>query len=292
MRSVLEQAEQCVSKISDEMHAAAEDVDVSWTTDCWSSSASDRYITTTLHYIDRNWTPVTRVLGTTVFNEAHTARNVSELMKSMRLKYGLRPKIPPGHEDDCGEDMWQAEHKYDRPCVTTDLGADISAGVEKDGLWDWNRCICHCLNLAVMAGTKEPAVSAALAQMRVLTILMKRSTREWSRFKKIQREWIEENRCEDAMETDGEEEIDATSEDEEEAEVNPICQQEIPSRPLRLLCPVKTRWNTWYYCLKRAVLLETPIRRYLEAEKKGKNSAEDGRLPTGMAMRTWRSPLL
>ena len=28
-------------------------------------------------------------------------------------------------------------------------------GAEKDELWDWNRCACHCLNIAVQAALKE-----------------------------------------------------------------------------------------------------------------------------------------
>ena len=31
-------------------------------------------------------------------------------------------------------------------------------GAEKDELWDWNRCACHCLNIAVQATLKEPMI--------------------------------------------------------------------------------------------------------------------------------------
>ncbi len=197
-RSVQEQAEDCVSQISREMEEVSRDVDVSWTVDCWSSLASDRYLTTTLHYIDRNWTPVTRVLGTRTFNETHSARNISRLMKVIRMKYGLPPKTPKDEVYESEEAHWQAEHKYDRPCITTDLGADICAGVERDALWDWNRCICHCIHLAVTAGTKDCELEQALKEVRTMAVRMKRSSTAWRNFKNTQWEWIKENQPGDA----------------------------------------------------------------------------------------------
>ncbi len=264
-RCVQQQAEECVSKISEEMKRVAEDTDVSWTTDCWSSNSTDRYITMTLHYIDRSWTPVTRVLGTTSFNETHSAHNICKVMKRMRLKYGLPPRTASEQVFDTEEEMWEAEHRYDRPCITTDLGADISAGVERDERWDWNRCICHCLNLAMTAACKVEAVASILHEMRSLASRLKRSPAEWSKFKEIQWEWIRENQAANTPEAESNEEGGAATEDEDEAEVTPIREEKSPRRPLRLLLPVPTRWNSWFYCLKRVLELETPIKRYLTA---------------------------
>ena len=42
--------------------------------------------------------------------------------------------------------------------LTNDCGSDMSAGAEKDELWDWDRCACHCLNIAVQAALKEPVI--------------------------------------------------------------------------------------------------------------------------------------
>ena len=262
-RCVQEQAAECVSKISEEMKRVAEDVDVSWTTDCWSSNNTDRYITMTLHYIDRTWTPVTRVLGTTSFNETHSAENICAMMKRMRLKFGLPPKTRSDQVFDTEEEMWEAEHKYDRPCITTDLGHDISAGVERDERWDWNRCICHCLNLAVTAASNIPSVAVLLKEMKRLASRLKRSPTEWRKFKEIQWKWIRDNDSGDATGAESDEDGGAETEDEDEAEVTPIRDEKCPRRPLRLLLPVPTRWNSWFYCLKRVLELETPVKTYL-----------------------------
>ena len=41
------------------------------------------------------------------------------------------------------------ENVLDRPSITTDCGANVSIGMELKGLWDWNKCTCHMLHLAV-----------------------------------------------------------------------------------------------------------------------------------------------
>ena len=124
--------------------------------------------------------------GNTSFNETHSAHNICKVMKRMRLKYGLPPRTASEQVFDTEEEMWEAEHRYDRPCITTDLGADISAGVERDERWDWNRCICHCLNLAMTAACKVEAVASILHEMRSLASRLKRSPAEWSKFKELQ----------------------------------------------------------------------------------------------------------
>ena len=38
-----------------------------------------------------------------------------------------------------GSDCYGAENALDRPSITTDCGANVSAGVELKNLWDWNK---------------------------------------------------------------------------------------------------------------------------------------------------------
>ena len=37
------------------------------------------------------------------------------------------------------------EHELHRPVLTSDCGSDVSAGAERERLWDWNWCACHCV---------------------------------------------------------------------------------------------------------------------------------------------------
>ena len=36
------------------------------------------------------------------------------------------------------------------------------AGAKRDRLWDWNRCACHSLNIAIQAVLKEEVVHECL----------------------------------------------------------------------------------------------------------------------------------
>ena len=46
------------------------------------------------------------------------------------------------------------EHPYVKPACTMDFGANVSAAVELQGRFDWNRCICHVLHIAVEKGLR------------------------------------------------------------------------------------------------------------------------------------------
>ena len=53
---------------------------------------------------------------------------------------------------------FKEEPDLGKPVLTSDCGSDVSAGAERDRLWDWNWCACHCLNTAVQAALKEEVV--------------------------------------------------------------------------------------------------------------------------------------
>ena len=103
------------------------------------------------------------------FNVRHTKHNISKAMLKVRSKFGIFPRaeliedIPQFTESDwresqnlgfefmSGLDCYGAENALDRPSITTDCGANVSAGVELKKLWDWNKCACHMLHLVVNA---------------------------------------------------------------------------------------------------------------------------------------------
>ena len=99
----------------------------------------------------------TIILGTMEFNVRHTKYNISKAMLEVRSKFGICPRaeliedIPESTASDwresqnlgfdfmSGSDCYGAENTLDRPSITTDCGANVSASVEFKNLWDWNK---------------------------------------------------------------------------------------------------------------------------------------------------------
>ena len=90
------------------------------------------------------------------------------------------------------------------------------AGAEKDELWDWNCCACHCLNIAVQAALKEPMLEGCLASSTALAHRFFYSRSAWNQFKKTQLKILkwEEERSDDESDADydGDEDFDVRGE--------------------------------------------------------------------------------
>lgn len=150
------------------------DTDVAFTCDYWTSCASDRYITMTMHWIREDWTMATGILGTSKFSDGHTAENIAAKLKDIRLTYGELPRVPGKEEYYATRlEYLSTENFLDRPTMTTDLGSDISKGAELNEAWDWNRCICHCLHIAVATALDEPSLKHLLEIVLQLTTTLK-----------------------------------------------------------------------------------------------------------------------
>ena len=123
------------------------------------------------------------------------------------------------------------------------------AGEERDHLWDWNRCACHCLNIAVQAALKEEVVDEYLEPLTALAARFSKSRSLWNKFKKTQMEipGREEERNDDEGEADldGDEDLEVGGEGEPRLK-----------RALQLIRPMLTRWNSTYYLVKRALALK------------------------------------
>ena len=83
------------------------------------------------------------------------------------------------------EDVYKYESEYDRPAITIDNGANISKAADMKDHFEWNKCICHCLHLAVREGIKLPYICGALDDLARVTNRLKRSLKEWEKFKQI-----------------------------------------------------------------------------------------------------------
>ena len=83
----------------------------------------------------------------------------------LRLDFGVYPRSRDGRPPQSVQAMrskmdlyFREEPELDKPVLTSDCGSDVSAEAERERLWDWNRCACHCLNIAVQATLKEELV--------------------------------------------------------------------------------------------------------------------------------------
>ena len=85
--------------------------------------------------------------------------------------------------------LW-AENALDRTSITTDCGANVSAGVELKNLWDWNKCTCHMLHLAVNASLNAATIDVRLQPLYKLHRYLSRSSMAWKKFKKRQQEVV------------------------------------------------------------------------------------------------------
>ena len=94
---------------------------------------------------------------------------------------------------------FQLEPQFDKLVLTSDCGSDVLVGAEKDELWDWNRCACHCLNIVVQAAFKEPVIEDYLAPLKSFAHRFSKSQSAWNWFKKTQMEILnrEEERSDD-----------------------------------------------------------------------------------------------
>ena len=111
-------------------------------------------------------------------------------MHTLTLVYG--PRIPESEETlRCDKLVYFGmEPKLDRPVLTSDCGSDVSPGAKKNSLWDWNRCVCHCLDIAVQSALKRPCIQKFVEPLVGLARKFSRSRSLWMDFKKVQLEML------------------------------------------------------------------------------------------------------
>ena len=99
------------------------------TTDCWTSRATEGYITVACHYVSDDWELKSVVLNTTRLTDSHTSENLAEVL--MRIT-----------------DHWEITDKVH--CCVSDSAANIKRAIH---LNQWNHlpCLAHTINLIVAA---------------------------------------------------------------------------------------------------------------------------------------------
>ena len=150
------------------------------------------------------------------------------------------------------------ELPLNRPVLTNDCGSDVLAGAEKGNLLDWNRCVCHCVNIFVQSALRCTTIQKFVEPLVELARKFSRSRCLWMEFKKVQLEMIHrEGECSD-------DEGDADLDGEEGPSYNAKGKPQVKML-LMLLTLVSTRSNSMYYLIKRAPALKDPLIKFIKS---------------------------
>ena len=203
--------------------------------------------------------------GTQFFAGQHTGETILQRLQSLRLVYGLLPKMPPEHpwtETEIRADpsgAFTLEDQGDRMSITTDRGPDMAKAADS-GTFEWTPCICHILNTAVDYGLKHSGIMTFLTPLCALAKQLCKSPALWRKFSDMQREYLStpKEHGSDSDETDEDysgcdssdesnrglsDDVDADGSDDK-----PEVQQ--LTRVLRLGSWCQTRWNSTFYLIK------------------------------------------
>ncbi|CAM4555269.1 unnamed protein product [Leuciscus chuanchicus] len=127
-------------KIVEEMR----DQTVSLTTDLWTSSTMEPYITVTAHYITDTWKLTARVLCTSMMPERHTAANIADRLSEIIKEWGIQVF-----------------------CTVHDNASNMNLAMELCEMFPKDLgCTGHTLQLAIKAGLVLPDVSKAIDAAR------------------------------------------------------------------------------------------------------------------------------
>ncbi|XP_069108978.1 E3 SUMO-protein ligase ZBED1-like, partial [Argopecten irradians] len=124
-----------------------------WTTDSWTSRATQSYVTITAHFINFDMELCSRVLQTRQLPESHTGKHVGNVLRKAQ------------HEWSCKVNV-----------LTTDIAANMKIAAQTAGIPIHIGCFAHTLNLASGRALDLKEVHHMLAKMRSIVSFMHRST--------------------------------------------------------------------------------------------------------------------
>ena len=81
----------CTEKLVKQLQDEA--TGIALTTDIWTSTVVETYITVTAHYLDPSWTMKSYVLETSVFPERHTGIEIPRKLKEISDRCGITSKV-------------------------------------------------------------------------------------------------------------------------------------------------------------------------------------------------------
>ena len=115
---------------------------VSITTNCWTSHATESYMTVTAHFVNNEYELKSYVLQTRELDEPHTAEHLAKELENCALEWGLN-----------------------KPTVVSDNASNILKAVK---ILNWRNVpsLAHTINLAAKTGLRVNFVSKLLAKSR------------------------------------------------------------------------------------------------------------------------------
>ena len=114
------------------------------THDGWTSLNTESFYTTTIHFVDNEWTLKNAVLGTVKLTGTHTAENIADELQKTQIKWS----IP-------------------QPVATTDNAANEQKAYSILG-WERFGCYGHRINLVVKNSLGNSEVAKLLGKARRL----------------------------------------------------------------------------------------------------------------------------
>ena len=137
------------------------------TTDFWSSSNAQSYITVTCHFLNEDWVLQSCVLATYQVTIRHTAENIAAELKQIANEWGVNDKI-------C--------------CIVTDNAANMIAAARLTG-WRHLPCFAHTLNLIVQESTEKDIELSKLRQKcRQIVTYFKQSVKARDKLSEVQKQ--------------------------------------------------------------------------------------------------------
>ena len=132
----------------------------------------ERSLVVGMHWIMRGWRLKTPILETMYFHKKHTTANICYSLLNARTDSGVWSKsvedrIPQSEGAMRSDKLVYLATKpsLDALVLMGDCGSDVSVGSEKDNLLDCNRYAYPCLNIAVQAAMKSPAIQKFLYKL-------------------------------------------------------------------------------------------------------------------------------
>jgi hypothetical protein len=139
---------------------------VSMTTDCWTSSATECYISLSAHYVcTKSWTLASWVLATQSFDEHHTGFNIKNELEKLITDWGVTHKITT---------------------MVHDNAANMNLASELSDVWSPLACSAHTLQLAVNHAFDKSKVTDVIDASRSLVSHFRHSAVATAAFQKQQ----------------------------------------------------------------------------------------------------------
>ena len=124
-----------------------------WTTDSWTSRATESYVTITAHFINSEMELCSRVLQTRQLPESHTGEHVGNVLRQAQIEWACNVSA-----------------------LTTDNAANMKIAAQTARIPIHIGCFAHTLNLASGRALEIKEVHNILAKMRSVVSFMHRST--------------------------------------------------------------------------------------------------------------------